>query len=117
MRRILDGADDDAVLPIRRALAGEHEKLSVGRGHHVIHSPRVRDDRIGDDGFGWIADVQRVHHVAAAAGSEVRVFAIGVQPHFFRREAHAGQPADDGRRATYVAVGHVDRGLRRPGAE
>ena len=42
MRRIVERADDDAVLAIARAFAREDEKLSVGERHDVVHAARVR---------------------------------------------------------------------------
>ena len=49
VRRILERADDDAVLAIGRAFAREDEELAVRRRHDVVHATRVGDDRVGDD--------------------------------------------------------------------
>ena len=111
MRRIVERADDDAVLAIARAFAREHEELAVGERHHVVHATRVRDDRIGDSGIGRIADVERVQHIAAAAGAEVGVLAVLMQPHFFRAESRARQPTHQRQRPPHVALGQRDGGV------
>jgi hypothetical protein len=104
MRRILDRANHDAVLPVRRPLTREDEKLSVGRRHDVIYTSRVGDDGIGHNGFGGIADVDRVHHVAATAGAEVGVLPVRVNPDLLGAEPCAWESADNRRSAPDVAV-------------
>ena len=106
---VVQRADHDAVLPVARAFAGEHEEPAVGEGHHVVDASCVRDDRVGDDRMRRIADIERIQHVAPGAGTQVRVLAVLVEPHFFRAESRAGQASDEGKWPAHVAFGEGDR--------
>src|SRR5690606_22178151 len=96
VRRVLDGSDDDPVLPVRRAFTGKDQELPVGRGHDVVHAAGVGDHRVGDDGLRRIADVDGIHHVAAAAAAEVGVLAVGMDPDLFSGEAGPREPSHHG---------------------
>src|SRR5687767_1056605 len=104
VRRIAIVADDDAVPPVGGALAREYEDRPVRRRDDVVHATCVGDNRVGDDRLRGIADVDREHDVAAAAGPEIGVLAVGMQPQLLGAEPRAWQTSDDRDGATHVAL-------------
>ena len=72
--------DDDTVLAVRGALAGEHAVLAVLRRHHVVDDARIGEHRVGDLRMRGVADVDRVH--AVGDGGEVRTRARRMHPDF-----------------------------------
>src|SRR5262249_38706562 len=69
VQRIVGVGDDDAVLPVGRALTGEHHVVAVGRGLHVIHEAHVRHDRVRHHRSGGVGDVDRVQPIAPAVSA------------------------------------------------
>src|SRR5258705_450846 len=92
VRGVIERHDDESVLTVGRALARKHEELAVGRRHDVVDAARVCDDRVGDDRFRGIQDVDRVHAVAARTAAEVCDAAVRMDPHLFGGEERARQP-------------------------
>ncbi len=115
--RVFSGRDDDAVLAIGGALAGEDDDLAVGRAHDVVDATGVGDDRVGDRRVGGITDVDGVEDIATAAAAQEGVLAIGHDPDFLGGEAGTAEAAHDGDGATDIARLERDRGIGAPGPE
>ena len=112
VQRVIERADDDAVLAVGRALAREHQELAFLVGHDVVDHAGVRLHRVDDDRLRGIADVDGVEPVAAEVGAEIRDFAVGMNPDFGGGKCLPHHRADDRRRPAHLAPpdGHLGRG-------
>ena len=78
MGRILERQHHDAILPGRGAFPRQYSESAVLRGHDIVDRASIHHHRVGDDGGGWVADIDGVNPVAD--GAQISVLPVGVQP-------------------------------------
>ena len=117
--RIRNVQDDDAVLAIRGAFAGDGGQGGVRVHLHVVHDPSVHFDEVGQDGVGGVRHVPCEHSLAPGvrAGVDV-VSAVGPR----ERPQVGGGPvghqamAHDRRAVLHASFHDLDQRLARAGA-